>query len=356
MTSSSSRKGKLGLALAMLSSAAAAQQNNLTLEEVVVTAQRKAESLQDTPIALDAFGQEALEREGIGNVGDLANNVPALTIQPFPINTTTLRIYIRGIGLIDAQITQDPPVGVYVDGAYIARSAALATEISDLQRIEVLRGPQGTLYGRNSTGGAVNLITKRPDPEALQFKQNLTVGDRSLFNSRTMLNVPLWEGAAAKFAYLKKGVDGYIKNTGEGGDFGDSDTEGYRFDFGWEVNDSLRVDYAYDKAEVTNTNMTYSHIRPSDPIPNPNANSGIAITNLINSGARQFYDFNRSEELPDEIHSAIPMPEAVNDISGHQLTLDWSVSETLEIKYIYAQRDLYDATPTVLATGARTDG
>ncbi|WP_372809694.1 TonB-dependent receptor [Litorivivens sp.] len=356
MTSSSSRKGKLGLALALLSSAAAAQQNNLTLEEVVVTAQRKAESLQDTPIALDAFGQEALEREGIGNVGDLANNVPALTIQPFPINTTTLRIYIRGIGLIDAQITQDPPVGVYVDGAYIARSAALATEISDLQRIEVLRGPQGTLYGRNSTGGAVNLITKRPDPEALQFKQNLTVGDRSLINSRTMLNVPLWEGAAAKFAYLKKGVDGYIKNTGQGGDFGDSDTEGYRFDFGWEVNDSLRVDYAYDKAEVTNTNMTYSHIRPSDPIPNPNANSGIAITNLINSGARQFYDFNRSEELPDEIHSAIPMPEAVNDISGHQLTLDWSVSETLEIKYIYAQRDLYDATPTVLATGARTDG
>ncbi len=326
------------------------------LEEVVVTAQKKEESLQDTPIALDAFGEEALEREGIGNVGDLANNVPALTIQPFPINTTTLRIYIRGIGLIDAQITQDPPVGVYVDGAYIARSAALATEISDLQRIEVLRGPQGTLYGRNSTGGAVNLITRRPDAEGVQFKQNLTFGDRSLFNSRSMLNVPLWEGAAAKFAYLKKNVDGYIENTGEGGDFGDSDTEGYRFDFGWDVNDSFRLDYAYDKAEVTNTNMTYSHIRPSDPIPNPDANTGIAITNLINSGARQFYDFNRKEELPDEIHSPIPMPEAYNEISGHQLTLDWSVSEVLEVKYIYAQRELYDSTPTVLATGARTDG
>uniref|UniRef100_UPI00356B0D30 TonB-dependent receptor plug domain-containing protein n=1 Tax=Spongiibacter sp. TaxID=2024860 RepID=UPI00356B0D30 len=99
---------------------ALAEKNPLVLEEVVVTAQKKAESLQDTPIALDAFGEQALEREGIGNVGDLANNVPAMTIQPFPINTTTLRIYIRGIGLIDAQITQDPPVGVYVDGAYIA--------------------------------------------------------------------------------------------------------------------------------------------------------------------------------------------------------------------------------------------
>jgi iron complex outermembrane recepter protein len=342
--------------LGVLAPAVLAQNSKPMLEEVVVTAQKKEESLQDTPIALDAFGEEALEREGIGSVGDLANNVPALNIQPFPINTTTLRIYIRGIGLIDAQITQDPPVGVYIDGAYIARSSSLATEIADLQRIEVLRGPQGTLYGRNSTGGAVNLITRRPNPDAFQFKQSLTAGDRNLLNSRTMVNVPLWQGAAAKFAYLQKRVDGYIENTGFGGDFGDSDTTGYRFDFGWDMNESLRLDYAYDKADVTNTNMTYSHIRPSDPIPNPNANSGIAFTNLINSGARQFYDFNLSGKRPDKIFSAIPLVEAENEISGHQLTLSWSVSDELEIKYIAAQRELYDATPTVLATGARSDG
>lgn len=344
------------LMLGIFSPALLAQQNNLVLEEVVVTAQKKEESLQDTPIALDAFGEDALEREGIGNVGDLANNIPSLNIQPFPINTTTLRIYIRGIGLIDAQITQDPPVGVYIDGAYIARSSSLATEIADLTRIEVLRGPQGTLYGRNSTGGAVNLITRRPNPDALQVKQSLTFGDRSLFVNKTMVNVPLWQGSAIKLSYLSKEVDGYIENTGFGGDFGDSETEGYRLDFGWDISDSLRVDYAYDKADVTNTNMTYSHIRPSDPIPNPGANSGIAITNLINSGARQFFDFNTSGDRPDKIFSAIPLIEAENLIEGHQLTFDWSVSDQLEIKYIVAQRELYDATPTVLATGARSDG
>lgn len=344
------------LMLGMFSPALLAQQNNLVLEEVVVTAQKKEESLQDTPIALDAFGEEALAREGIGNVGDLANNIPSLNIQPFPINTTTLRIYIRGIGLIDAQITQDPPVGVYIDGAYIARSSSLATEIADLTRIEVLRGPQGTLYGRNSTGGAVNLITRRPNPDALQVKQSLTFGDRGLFTNKTMVNLPLWQGSALKLSYLSKEVDGYIENTGAGGDFGDSDTEGYRLDFGWDISDTVRVDYAYDKADVTNTNMTYSHIRPSDPIPNPAANSGIAITNLINSGARQFYDFNTDGGRPDKIHSALPLPEAENTIEGHQFSIDWSVSDLLEIKYIAAMRELYDATPTVLATGARTDG
>ena len=355
MMKCSCRRWASGLLIASLGVAGSAGAQP-ALEEVVVTAQKKAESLQDTPIALDAFGEEALEREGIGGVGDLANNVPAMTIQPFPINTTTLRIYIRGIGLIDAQITQDPPVGVYVDGAYIARSAALATDLADLTRIEVLRGPQGTLYGRNSTGGAVNLITRRPNVDAAQFKQAFTLGDRNLFSSKTMLNTPLWQGAAAKFAYFTKQVDGYIENTGAGGDFGDSDTMGYRIDFAWDVSDSIHIDYAYDLAEVTNTNMAYSHIRPSDPIPNPEVNQGIAFTNLINSGARQFYNFNTSGNRPDRIHSAIPMEEADSEISGHQLSVDWQISETLAAKYIYAQRELYDNTPTILATGARSDG
>lgn len=346
----------IGLWLGAAGTNYAAHAEPRQLEEVLVTAQKKTESLQDTPIALDAFGEQALEREGIGNVGDLANNVPAMTIQPFPINTTTLRIYIRGIGLIDAQITQDPPVGVYVDGAYIARSAALTTELADLTRIEVLRGPQGTLYGRNSTAGAVNLITRQPDVDRVQLKQAFTVGDRDLFSSKTMINVPVVEGLAAKLAYLNKRVDGYIENTGQGGDFGDTDTEGYRLDIGWDISDTVRLDYAYDRAEVTNTNLVYSHARPSDPIPNPGLDQGILFTNLINAGARQFFDFNTSGNRPDRIFSATPFEEAKNRISGHQLSLSWQLDDTTTLKYLYAERELYDKTPTILATGASTDG
>ncbi|MFT7403209.1 TonB-dependent receptor [Zhongshania sp.] len=331
-----------------------AEKKPIALEEVVVTAQKKQSTLQDTPIALDAFNEDALQREGIGNVGDLANNVPAMTIQPFPINTTTLRIYIRGIGLIDPQITQDAPVGVYLDGGYIARSSALATDLADLQRIEVLRGPQGTLYGRNSTGGAVNLITRRPNVDEREFRQSLTFGDRNLFTSKTMFNTPLWDGAAGKISYFRKSVDGYIKNSGLGGDFGDNETEGYRVDFAWDVTATVHVDYAYDKAEVNNTNMTYSQARPKSPL--SGTSSGVAFNNLINNGAQQFFDYNPSESLPDEIFSAVEIPEARNVIEGHQLSVDWLLDEVTAVKYIFAMRDLLDSTPTNLSTGAKTDG
>ena len=115
------------------------KKSGYALEEVIVTAQKKAESLQDTPISLTAFGEERLEIDGISNLGDIGSKVPSLTIEPFPINNATLRIFIRGIGIADVQVTQDPPVGIYVDGVYIARSTGTALDVAELQRIEVLR-------------------------------------------------------------------------------------------------------------------------------------------------------------------------------------------------------------------------
>ncbi len=333
----------------------ATAQQKLALEEVLVTAQKKEESLQDTPVALSAFGEDALEREGINNIGDLANNVPALTIAPFPINSTTLRLYIRGIGLIDVQITQDPPIGVYIDGAYIARSSALATDIADLQRIEVLRGPQGTLYGRNSTGGALNLITKRPNPDATEFKQAFTFGDRNLLTSKTSINLPLWSGAAAKLAYYHKEIDGAVENTGVGDDFGNNDTDGYRIDLGWDITDKLRLDYGWDRADVEQTTLTYTHILPTPPLPGSGA--GPALTNQINEGAASLIIFNPEGKRRDKIHSAVDIYPSINEIEGHVLTLDWGVSDALQMKYTLAHRDLYDATPTNnLASDTVSDG
>nr|WP_239547536.1 TonB-dependent receptor [Spongiibacter marinus] len=216
------------------------------LEEVVVTAQKKAESLQDAPISLTAFGQQALENKGINSLADIGANVPSMSIEPFPINNATLRIFIRGIGISDAQITQDPPVGIYMDGVYIARSTGTALDVADLERIEILRGPQGTLYGRNTTGGAINLVSKRPNTEAFEFEQKFTVGDRYLLTSKTSANIPITDTLAAKLAFLHTEQDGFVENTGPGGDFGDREVQGYRMDVRWDINDSLTLDYAYD--------------------------------------------------------------------------------------------------------------
>ncbi len=353
-TSFASLRWSTLLALLLCSVSVAAKP---ALEEVVVTAQKRQESLQDTPIALDVFNEGALEREGISNVGDLANNVPALTIEPFPINSTQLRIYIRGIGLIDAQLTQDPPVGVYIDGAYIARSSGLATDITDLQRIEVLRGPQGTLYGRNSTGGAVNLITKRPNPDALEFKQTVNTGNLGLFSSKTSLNLPLWQGAAAKLAYLDKTKNGHIENNGapnQYGDYGDSETLGYRLDFGWDVNEWIRVDYGYDYAEVESTNYTYTLVdAPSDiDTGDPTAD---AVNNIIRAEASKFYTYPGYDKRPDSIDAVVPLLGSDTEIEGHQFSVQFDVADTLQIKYLYAKRDLFDGAAADLGTGQSSD-
>ena len=340
--------------LTLACAGAALAEGKLALEEIIVTAQKKEASLQDTPIALDAFGEDALEREGINNVGDLANNVPALTIEPFPINNTTLRIYIRGIGLIDAQVTQDPPVGVYIDGAYIARSSGLATDVADLTRIEVLRGPQGTLYGRNSTGGAVNLVTKRPNVDEIEVKQAFTIGNRNLITSKTSVNLPLWEGAAAKLAYYQKDIDGHISNNGGGGSYGDNETIGYRLDFGWDVSDTVRLDYAFDRSEVEHYNYTYDVVNPSTDLDTGAATDG--FQNLIRAGARQFYNYNSSNHRRSQINSSVPLLQSDTDIHGHQFSVVWSASDNFEVKYIYAQRELFDGAAIDLGTGASSEG
>lgn len=327
------------------------------LEEVIVTAQKREESLQDTPIALDAFGEGRLEREGISGVGDLANNVPALTIEPFPISNSTLRIYIRGIGLIDAQITQDPPVGVYVDGVYVARSNGLVSEVADLSRIEVLRGPQGTLYGRNSTGGAINMITKRPNVDELEFQQAFTVGNRSHYSAKTSLNLPLWQGAAAKLAYFSREIDGFIERTGPGGgddNFGDKDNEGYRLDFGWDVNEELRVDYSYDASDLKSLTQTYSPVSPAVPLDTGDPTTD-AVSNQLRQGAIPFYNFT-GRTRPDSLATPRrPLPSE-SDIEGHTLTFNYSFSDQLEFKYIYGQRELVDAAYVNLAGGTSSEG
>jgi iron complex outermembrane recepter protein len=182
------------------------------LDEIVVTAQRRVESLQQTPVSVAAFSTDKLEVRGINNVLDLGSQVPGMTIEPFPINISTLRIFIRGIGILDSQITQDPAVGVYLDGVYLGRSVGLAFDVADLERIEVLRGPQGTLYGRNTTGGAINLITRRPSNDGFTMEHKLMGGNRGYAAGKTMLNVPVTEDIALKVSALSSHKHGFVEN------------------------------------------------------------------------------------------------------------------------------------------------
>lgn len=310
------------------------------LEEVTVTAQRRAEPLQETPISLAAFGEERLEVEGVTGLEDIRGLVPGLTIDPFPINNGTLRVFIRGIGISDAQITQDPPVGVYLDGVYIARSTGAAMDIADLSRVEVLRGPQGTLYGRNTTGGAINLITARPNTEEITFKQTLSAGSRNLASSKSTLNLPVTDHLAVKFGALFQQQDGYVDNTGPGEDFGDREVAGYRLDLRWQATDDLTVDYAYDRSEVDYTNNSYQHIRPRTPVQGSQAD-------LIDSSANTQY----TTGFADELATIMPFLPSYTEIEGHSLTLTQEF-DGFQLKYLGAYRSLFDQSYADLGGGA----
>lgn len=333
--------------LSLLPPGVLAQEQQLVLEEVLVTAQRKQESLQDTPISVMSFNSEQLLKKGITSLEGIQGQVPGLTIEPFPTDSTNLRIFIRGVGLIDAQVSQDPAVGVYLDGAYIARSSGLAMEIADLERIEVLRGPQGTLYGRNSTGGTVNLITKKPDPEAFHINQYVTLGNRNLASSRTSANVPLWNAAAIKLTYLTSQRDGFVDNASPGADFGDKDVEGYRISFGWDITPRFRVDYSYDKSDTDFVNYAPQAVTPQ--ILSGDTSAAGVISDGLAREAREFVPF--SDKRFSKMSTPVPLMEAFNDVEGHILVSSWDTGGG-EINYIGAYRTLLNSSPFDFSTGS----
>ncbi len=312
------------------------------LEEIRVTAERRESSLQDTPISISAFSSERLEMEGISGLQDISNRVPSLTIEPFPINGGTLRVFVRGIGISDAQLTQDPPVAIYVDGVYLARASGTAMDVIDLERIEVLRGPQGTLYGRNTTGGAINFISRRPDTENRTVEQRVSVGNRDLQSSRTSINLPISQNAALRLVYQQWSKSGFVENTGPGEDFGDRDEQALKFDFAWAPGEHLDVQYHYQKTELEYVNYLFQAVTP----PDPNGNKGQAESIKETAQANTVY----GEHILDSLATGMPMQASESESEGHSIQLSWSF-ENSELRYTAARRELTDISYSDLGGG-----
>ncbi|MBB6254608.1 TonB-dependent receptor [Nitrospirillum iridis] len=194
------------------------------LEDIVVTAERRQETTQKTPIAITAFSGDTLEQRGVSSSTDLNNMVPGLAVGNN--GSGSVQIAIRGIGSTNDTEVGDPAVAFNVDGVYMARSRAAIGALYDIDRIEVLRGPQGTLYGRNATAGSINVITKRPS-EKLEGAASLDYGNYNSLQTSGMLNVPLTDTLAVRAAFQTSRHDGYTNN-GRSSNFNDEDTQAGR--------------------------------------------------------------------------------------------------------------------------------
>jgi iron complex outermembrane receptor protein len=214
------------------------------LDEVVVTAQRRSENLQKTPLTVSAVTGEKLESQGIKSVVDLGSQVPALQITSS--GGGAAQIFLRGIGSTNTTEVGDPAVAYHIDGIYIARSTSVGSLFYDVDRVEVLRGPQGTLYGRNATAGAINVITKKPKLGDYEGYGSVDVGNYGALTTSGAVNIPVGDTLAVRAAFQQSRHDGYVtalnKGPGTGGnDRYDQDDKSARVQALWKPSDVFSV-------------------------------------------------------------------------------------------------------------------
>ncbi|MGD1955146.1 MAG: TonB-dependent receptor [Sphingomonadales bacterium] len=251
-----------------ISSPAAAQDDGFGLEEILVTAQRRAQSIQDVPIAISAFDEEQLRIRNIDSALDLTDYIPNL----FGSNNTGLgsanAYYIRGLGNTESIATFDPPVGTYIDDIYISRQNANNFSFFDLDRIEVLRGPQGTLFGRNTTGGAINVLLREPGEEFGGFAE-VSYGRFERVTARGSVDIPITDTLSTKVSAYFVDDDGYAYSFELDENINDERSYGLRGALKWTPNELVNwnVSATYvdsDYANVANSPVDGDNVFDSD--------------------------------------------------------------------------------------------
>jgi iron complex outermembrane receptor protein len=229
--------------------AAAAEVGNSTIETITVTARHRAELLQDIPISISAITGDALVSRGlqtVTDIGDFTPNVKFNSSVPISASNATAAIYIRGIGQNDYQLSADPGVALYVDGVYISRGVGNVLDLLNVDRIEVLRGPQGTLFGRNTIGGAVSVVTRKPS-DTFGGSLDLTTGSFNRAQVKAIVDVPVNDKIFTNASIFYHRRDGYVKGVVPGAkDLGGTDQLAGRFAVRAEPNDRLTVNLALD--------------------------------------------------------------------------------------------------------------
>lgn len=223
---------------------------------IVVTAQKREQNLQDVPAAITALTGEALESRSIINVEDLRNEVPNLYMEQALSGTTTPKMFLRGIGVDNQVFSFDSPIGLYFDGVYIARTTGALVDLFDVERVEFLRGPQGTLFGRNSSVGALRVITNNAPLDRSEVKAELTYGNRDQVNANVAAGAPLIEDRLGlRMTFMSRRNDGFQTNLSTGERFMDNDViaarGALRFAANENVEFTLRGDLMFDHSNPT---------------------------------------------------------------------------------------------------------
>lgn len=227
----------MGLVISANSTLSLAQEDEHGIEKIEVTATKRTTGILDTAIAMSAFSGEALKENGVSEVTDIATIAPGVT---FVQNSANVIVSIRGVNSQDTNETGNPAVAIAQDSFYIERANSFSNALYDMERVEVLRGPQGTLYGKNATGGVINFITNKPTSEQ-EGSVNVGIGNYNLITAEGMVNVPVSETVNMRAAFFSKSHDGYRENEAPATPGDDADMKSGRLHLNYSPNDSLNI-------------------------------------------------------------------------------------------------------------------
>ncbi|WP_295801698.1 TonB-dependent receptor [uncultured Microbulbifer sp.] len=313
--------GVIGAPQAAAQSAAAERSQVQAIEEIVVSARRRDESLQEVPQAVSAISGKDMLIAGISDLSDLQSQVPGLTVYPARATSSTVTAYIRGVGQSDPLWGVEPGVGIYVDDVYLARPQGALLEMLDVERVEVLRGPQGTLYGRNTIGGAIKYVS-RPIGDETEIALKTALGSYNQRDFAASIITPLSESLFASLAVGSFERDGFGKNRLTGAEVSDKQLYAgravleWRPDANWSVN--LAHDAVYDRSAV------------------PGAQR------MVVNGVESFFSGEAPLPVSDhryDVDNGFANQSNDTDNSGTALTVGWQGEGNWTFKSITARRE-----------------
>ncbi|MBK7521245.1 MAG: TonB-dependent receptor [Gammaproteobacteria bacterium] len=330
----------LSISVTLSCPVALAQESGFALEEIVVTARKREENLQQTPIAVSAFSGEQLARSGIFNISDFNKAVPGMEVQAGNGVAGVANIYIRGVGQRNTEPNVDSGVGIYLDGVYISRADGALLDMNDVGSVQVLRGPQGTLFGKNTTGGALLIETNRPSEE-LEGKVSVTLGNYNQLDGALVVNLPLIDDTLyTRLSLMSINRDGYIHNTTLGTDYNDADRMSGIWQLRWLASENLSADL--------NLNYAKTRQRPRGLQCSPSSeNFGSGWLATLQNGAIKPSHGGKSVEDLCLDSAATDKDTIIQDLGGGydaenkgaSVTLDWDLGDNMGLKSISAWRN-----------------
>jgi outer membrane receptor protein involved in Fe transport len=297
--------------------AASSREPRKGIEEITVTARRREEVLQNTPLAITAFSETELESRGIESITDITQSTPNLQFDSAAGSDSNARIFIRGVGQGDPIFTADPGVGLYVDGVSYTRSAGSIFDLVDIERIEVLRGPQGALYGKSTIGGAINVITKKPDGNTETTLRG-AIGEDHRRDASIRAGFPLLdERLFGRISLATRNSDGFAHDAFTDEDLQDEGKISGRASLRWLADDDLEFTMTFDRVYQREESLAFK-LRQVDP-----------ENGLIDVGNRLGDNFSAglSEDNPFVVSTDTPSRDDL-DTYGLSLNTDYSLGDT----------------------------